>query len=162
LIELLLINSSLSQLSKKDDFRAGHIKLGEQCDSTIALLGKPDSTVLCHDIWEGYTAYYYSKIIVWEDNDNSLVHAFEIGDPKYVTSRGLKIGDDLIKIEKLYPRKLPEHNFHRLGPYNKAFKDYSEFRLYDYNFSEIDGWVLILFTKNCKLVKMLFYVGIPE
>jgi hypothetical protein len=156
-------HSSSKILMNRNDYSTGILSLEASFDSIKDQLGIPDSTNI-YEGWNFAKAYYYPKLVVWVDNNNHHILTLDIYDSKYSTNRGLKIGDSLSSVEKLYPREsdIRADTFNRSGPFDDSFKEYSEWRLYDNSLRGIDGWVLIIFIKNNLVVKMLFYVSMPD
>lgn len=133
-----------------DDFNLGFLKLGSPLDSIVARLGKPDSTTVSD--W-GSIGYWYPKIVVWKDDTNNTLFAMDIYDSSFVTARGLRIGDSLAKVERLYRDcDWETREFERIGPYDNTFKDYSEYAVIEQ--------YLILFIREGKLVKILSYIPV--
>ena len=149
----------------KNDFQVGHLHLTMPFDSVRQYLGSPDSSKNFGAEWSRFTADYYKGVIVWTNEEDNSVWTIDVYDPVLSTPRGLRIGDSLNVIDKLYRTSsvnIFKDQFGRVGPYDFSFKNYNEHRLYDYVPNENVGWVMILFTKDKILTKMLFYVGIPE
>ena len=156
--------ASLPKMSYKD-FQIGPIGLKIRYDSIVNIFGNPDSSKKNNDLWPDFTAHYFSKFVVWTNNQDQRIWTLDVYDSTLITNRGLKIGDSVNSIDRVYPTKtfnIHQRMFNRVGPYDTSFINYSEYRLYDYMPSDDEGWVLILFTKNDILTKILFYVGIPE
>jgi hypothetical protein len=154
------IYSSSEVVMNRNDYSVGFISLDVPFDSIKEQFGIPDSTKIYED-WSYVTAYYYPKLVLWVDNENHHIAAFDIYDSKYSTNRSLKIGDSLSSVLKLYPSEMDygTNTFNRIGPFDDNFKDYTEWRAYECGFGENDSWMLIVFTKNNLVVKMLFYVS---
>ena len=139
-----------------DDYNISFLKLGSPFDSVAAHLPQPDSV----RPFQGDSAYigsYFRKLVVWRENPDGKVVAFDVYDSSLATRRGLRIGDSVSKIEKLYGnRKWRERDFVRSGPYDSAFRDYSEATIFG------ASYYFILFTKDGRLVKILSYLGVDE
>jgi hypothetical protein len=167
LIILTLLNVStyvsFGQRIAKPDLKVGALTLGASFDSIPASFGRPDSIKTFDQEWSDFTAHYYQKVIVWTKNQDRRIWAIDIYDRSLATYRGLRIGDSLDTIEKLYSKRnwIVPH-FTRVGPYDYTFRDYTEATIYENSIQEDEGWFLILFTKKNRLVKMLFYIGVPE
>ena len=140
---------------KYEDFVVGFLKLGSPFDSVVSKLGKPDSITEGN---LGATGFFYPKLVLWRDNENNHLWAFDIRDTSIATHRGIKIGDSIYNIEKIYGNcDWETRTFGRIGPYDSSFNEYSEYALLD----KYDH-VLIFFIKENRLVKMLFYLGVEE
>jgi hypothetical protein len=155
---------SLPRISKKD-FQIGSLSLKMSYDTVVSRYGHPDSVANFPEDWSEFTAYYFPKFVVWTNKHSQKVWTLDIYDPTFITSRGVKIGDSVALIDRVYPTKtinLSKDRFGRVGPYDYKFANYSEYRLYDFDVSADEGWVLILFTQHHILTKILLYVGVPE
>jgi hypothetical protein len=137
------------------DWTIGDLTLGAPIDPILAHLGTPDTTVMRED---GCKGYYYPKFVLWKDSQTDTLCAFDIYDSAYVTYRGLRIGDPLIKVERLYGHGDYPYTktFDRVGPYDNTFTDYSQVYIVE------QGYFFVTFMKNNKLVKMLYYIGVEE
>jgi hypothetical protein len=155
-----IYSTSNIQLNR-NDFNIGILSLDIPFDSIKLKLGKPDS-IKNDSESSGALAFYYPKLVVWVNNYNHHITAFDIYDTKFITFRGLKIGDSLSTALKLYPREMFHDTsaFHRSGPYDDSFKEYSQWRAYIYDLNEEEGWLLAVFSKNNLIVKLLFYVSV--
>ena len=157
--------SAIGQRLGEQDFQVGALSLKLQVDSMVARMGHPDSTRTFLDEWEGFVAYYYPRLVIWVSKADSTIWTIDVYDSTLTTSRGVRIGNSVKLIDRVYPTK-PIHTysnrFTRVGPYDDRFENYSEYRLYDYMPAEDEGWVLVLFTKDGILTKVLMYVGVPE
>jgi hypothetical protein len=139
-----------------DDYNIDFLKLGSPFDSVAVHLLQPDS-VRPYQEDSGYSGYYFQKLIVWQDNSTGKVVAFDVYDSSYATRRGLRVGDSVSTIEKLYGnRRWREGTFSRVGPYDSGFRDYSEATIFG------ASYYFILFTKDGRLVKILSYLGVDE
>jgi len=156
----------MAQPLEAHDFRVGTLSLMLPVDSMLARLGHPDSThTFQDDLWQEFIAYYYPRLVIWVNRNENTIWTIDDYDSTLATSRGIRIGDSVKSIDRVYPTKRIDthsYRFARVGPYDVRFENYSEYRLYDYMRAEDDGWVLVLFTKDGILTKVLFYVGVPE
>lgn len=164
ILVVLLCSLSLgyTQRLNRTDFKVGVLDLDVPFDSIVSLLGKRDSvkTFDKENDFNEWTAHYYQKMVVWRGNQDGKIWAFDIYDTSYITNRGLRVGDSIGKIEKLYGvREWVDKEFSRSGPYDYSFKDYSEVTILEYYDK---GWFFIVFTKGKEIVKMLFYIGVYE
>ena len=157
------LSSAYSQVLRREDFRIGALDLNVSFDSVASALGVPDSIKTFdeeHDFHD-YTAYYYKTGVVWSDNHDGKIWAFDVYDSSQVTHRGLRIGDSVSTLERLYGKRgWVEEKFSRVGPYDYSFRDYTEATIFEYY--ETTSWYLIVFTKDQKVVKLLFYIGVYE
>jgi hypothetical protein len=158
-----LASTGLGQRIGKPDMKVGFLTLGKPFDTVSAKLGRPDSLRTFDQEWSGFTAHYYPRLIVWTNNQDQRIWAIDIYDTSIATARGLRIGDSTKKINTLYPTRGPERKkFSRVGPYDYSFKDYTNVFILENPIEEDKGWFLVLFTKNDRLVKMLYYLGVSE
>ncbi len=142
--------------------KVGFLTLGASSESVSAKLGRPDSVRTFDQEWSAFAAHYYPRLIVWTNNQDNRIWAIDIYDKSFATARGLRIGDSTGKIRALYRKRWPERKeFSRAGPYDYTFKDYTGVFILE-NSTEEEGWFLVLFTKNDRLVKMLYYIGVSE
>jgi len=165
IIFAFLYNHVKAQDMTSNDFQINGIRLKMSYDSIESRFGTPDSVRTFNGEWEEFTAHYYPQIVFWTNNNDHRIWTIDIYDTTFVTFRGVKIGDSVAKIDKLYPtKKLDTHHdeFGRVGPYDTSFDEYTDYRLYDYMPNVDEGWILILFSKEGILTKILFYVGVPE
>jgi hypothetical protein len=158
-----LASTGLGQRIGKPDMKIGCLILGEPFESVSAKLGRPDSVRTLDQEWRGFMAYYYPRLIVWTENQDKRICAIDIYDTSFVTARGLRLGDSTKKINTLYPTRGPERKkFSRVGPYDYTFKDYTSVTILENSIQEEEGWFMVMFTKNDRLVKMLYYIGVNE
>jgi len=139
-----------------DDYNVGFLKLDSPFVSVAARLPKPDSERVFLEN-PGYIGAYYPHFVIWREATKGSVVALDVYDPSFETNRGLRIGDSVEKIEKLYGnRNWTVGHFSRVGPYDASFKEYTQATIFG------ASYYLIFFTKNGKLVKILSYAGVDE
>ncbi len=139
-----------------EDYNVEFLKLGDPFDSVISHLGKPDR-IEPFEEGSAFTGFHYPKLVLWRDDTNKSLCAFDVYDSSLATNRGLRIGDSIQKIKELYGnRTWVEKDFGRAGPYDYTFKDYSQATIYG------ASTYLIFFTKGQRLVKILSYIGVDE
>ena len=147
------------------DFRIDGLALNACYDSVAIRLGPPDSIVSQTDEWSGFTAYYFPRMVIWVNDNDLKIWTLDIYDPSLPTHRGISIGDPDSLIDVRYATK-PIHiyrdEFTRVGPYDSTFHHYDEHRVYWENVGESESFLLVLFSKNRTLTKILLYVGFHE
>jgi hypothetical protein len=160
------INARLSaQALTPEDFRIGILALHACYDSISARLGHPDSAVGQTDESAGYTAYYFPRMVVWVKNEDRTVWTLDIYDSTLATHRGVKIGDPVSLVDKLYSTEdvdIYHDRFGRVGPYDYTFHNYDEHRVYYYLPNDYEGSLLVVFSKDGIVTKILLYIGINE
>jgi len=140
----------------RDDFNFGALELGYPLDSVGLHLPRPDSARFFQDDPE-YVGSFYPGLVVWRQSANGGIAALDIYSPKYSTRRGLKVGDSITRVERLYgKRSWVETEFSRVGPYDDSFSDYDEATIFG------GSYYLIIFTKGERVVKILSYIGVDE
>jgi hypothetical protein len=159
----LVVDFSFSEELNRSDFKVGFIELSCPLDSVIAHLGKAKRIEKMKQEHEGFTAHFYENLTVWVTDDNSKIWAFDFSDSSFATTRGLKVGDAVKRLEQLYgERSWTVKEFSRVGPYDNDFNDYSEATIYQYWRDKNARWYIVFFIKNDKVVKFLLYIGIYE
>lgn len=137
-----------------DEWNVAFMKLNKPIEPALAHLGKPDRVTEEDNQWTGY---YFPKLVLWKDNQTGTLCAMDIYDPAYATYRGLRIGSPASEVIKLYGDRYERMSeFERVGPYDYKFKNYTEAMVFGYS------RYFVVFIKNQKVVKMLFYEGIEE
>ena len=136
----------------EDEYDVDFLKLGSPFDSVLAHFGTHDTT-MGGDF--GSTGYFFPKVVLWREDKTNTLFAFDIYDPHFVTKRGVRVGDSLNTVELLYRDcSWEKGRFHRLGPYDSRFSDYTEY-------TAIEGYkYFVFFIKEGRVVKMLSYIGV--
>ena len=156
-------STGLAQRIERPDMKVGFLTLGASIESVSPKLGRPDSVRTFDQEWSDFTAHYYPRLIVWTNNQDNGIWAIDIYDTSFSTARGLRIGDSTKRIRALYPKRWPERKtFSRVGPYDYPFKDYTSVTILENSIEKEEGWFMVMFTKNDRLVKMLYYIGVSE
>src|SRR5260221_6747778 len=104
LILCVATSSLLGQLQfSKNDFTVGRIGIDELVDSTLQELGQPKDTNFIED--EEYRAFvedHFDGITLWTVKATRAISAFDMSTSKLATTRGLRVGDSIRKLNALY------------------------------------------------------------
>jgi hypothetical protein len=147
----------VTTISAQDSFR--HAKIGswiavdQSIDSVVKWFGPPTRT----DTLPGYEdmkTYFYSVgVICWVDTSSNKIVSFDIFSSDFISSSGLRLGDSVKKLKKLYGtgEDVVSEIRHLHPNYNYNFKDFTEIIYYPYGNGE-DYFYHAMYLKNGKVV----------
>ena len=145
-------------LSKKD-FIIDRIAIDGSIDSAFAQLGPPLSMdSVDNEEVDGFHGFHFEGVIIWAELLTSRISSFVVSTPKLATSRGLRVGDSVRKLEKLYGKqdsgeRLPDDH-------DKRFGDYTTYKAYEYDQSDGNVFWAIFNINGSKIISMYFYRGL--
>lgn len=162
LILFSLLNHLVAQpeLTEKD-FIIGEIGIDVPFDAVRKTLGEPSKMDSLEDLEvNNFRVYYYPGLIIWVANDSGTVSSFDISSPLYITSRKIRVGDDVVKLRILYGETLVEKELNRIHEnYDTAFNDFSELMTYEYR-TDNKVYYITFYLKKSKVVKIYMFKGL--
>ena len=143
----------------KKDFVVGNISFDIKMDSVIKSFGLP-KIIDTIDVFRtsDFLGYHYDGFIVWADRRTHEISSFDISKNEFMTQRGLKVGDSINKLIKLYGKGESVDELHMLYDiYDVRFKDYTKVIFYEYHPSDNDAYTVFFYIKHDKVVRIFMY-----
>jgi len=161
-LSLLTISTYAQPDLSEVDFKIGHIAIDSSLNLALPELGKliVKDSIEDEEV-QGFNVYYFDGVTIWVEKKGNTISSFDISSSRYVTHRGLQIGDPVSKLERLYGEAISEKELNRIHDnYDTGFRNFTEIKIYEYRKSDNDVFYAIFYIKDSKVVKMYMYRGL--